>query len=217
MGMRRSALGGLALALAVVLGLAACGDDGTGPETGLTTQEAEQVAEAIGQQMGFFGFSGGSASVQPDLVPRGGTAEQSSSFAFETSCPGGGSVVFSGTVTADESGSSSSLDGELDFDDCARTTSEGSTVTLTTRPVYDWTGTFEVVSETEFQMDSSLGGDFDWQLDGKSGSCGLAIETSLNVSATQDGSSATVSGSTTGEVCGVGVDSSFETSVTTSA
>jgi hypothetical protein len=216
--MRRPAPGGITLVLAVVLGLAACGDDGIRPQTGLTTQEAEQVAEAVAQQTGFFGLSGGAASVQPDLAPADGTAEQSStSFEFETSCPGGGSVIFSGTLTADEGASTSSLDGELDFDDCTRTTSEGSTVTLTTQPVFDWTSTFEFVSESEFQMDSSLGGDFDWQLDDKSGSCGLALETSLNVSATEGGGSATVSGSTTGEVCGVEVDDSFETTVTTSA
>lgn len=217
MSMRRSTYGKIALVLAVGVGLAACGDDSTGPESSLTQSEAEQVAEAVAQQIGFFGFSGGAASVQPDLAPADGTAEQTStSFDFETTCPEGGSVLFSGTITADGSGSSSSLDGELNYDNCAQTTSQGSTVTLTTQPVFDWTSSFELVSETEFQMDSSLGGDFDWQLDSKSGSCSLSIETSLSVSSSQDGSSATVSGSTTGQVCGVDVDSSFETTVTTS-
>lgn len=213
--MRSRALLTAVVGVFVAFGLTACGDDdGTGPEGDMTQDEAREVARAVTQQLGFLGFAGiGGASVQPDLRFEDGTANQTVDFDFEQSCPGGGTVGFSGTVSGDQT--STTLDADIDYNDCTQTPDQ-RTVTLNTTPVFDMTSTFEVVSETEFQMNSDLAGGFDWDIEGKTGSCSLDLTSDLTVTVASDGSSATVSVSTTGQICGQQIDESFESTVSTS-
>lgn len=213
--MRSRALLTAVVGVFVAFGLTACSDDdGTGPDGDMTQEEAQEVARAVTQQLGTLGFTGfGSVSVQPDLRFEDGTADQTSEFSFEQDCPGGGTVAFNGTFSGDQT--STTLDADVEYNDCTQTPDE-RTVTLNTTPVFNLTSTFEVVSETEFQMNSDLAGDFDWDIEGKTGSCSLDLATDLNVTVTSDGTSATISVSTTGQICDQQVDQSFETTVSTS-
>ncbi len=215
--MRSRALLTVVVGTFVAFGLTACSDDSTGPTSNMTQQEAQEVAQAVTQQLGFLGFAGAGASVQPDLQVGNETAEQTGDvdFDFQQSCPGGGNVAFSGTFSTSGDGTSTSLDADIEYNDCTQTP-EQRTITLNTNPVFDLTSTFQLVSDNEFQMDSDLTGDFDWNIDGKSGSCGLNLSTDVTVTVSQDQSSATVTATTTGQICNQQIDESFTTTVSTS-
>lgn len=196
--------------LATAAVVAACSDS-TGPRTddSMTADQAARVAEMVAGRVGTLGVAGTSASVRTELAPTGGTARQTAPFELEADCPGGGAVAFSGRASATGDATGIDLEGELDYDGCTRTTPEG-TVTLTTRPVFDVEGQFELVSATEVRGDTGMGGPFDWRIDGQEGSCELALDVGLEATAPGEGGSTTVSGTVTGRVCGHRVDGSFE-------
>lgn len=197
--------------------LAACGDGGaTGPGAAtLSADRAGQIAESVVRQVGVFGFAGAGSSAQPDLVARDVSAEATSTLDLESECPGGGTVAFSGEIVDDPEAGTSTLQGELAYDGCTRSPSD-ETVTLTTRPAFDVTSDLQLVSDTELQMDSTLGGPFDWEVEGDSGSCELDLDSNMVLSVSPDGTTLTVSATAVGRICGHEVDRSFEATVSSS-
>lgn len=197
--------------------LAACGEEGaTGPGAAtLSADEAGQIAESVVQQVGVFGFAGAGSSAQSDFVARYVSAETTSTLDLESECPGGGTVAFSGEIVADSEAATSTLQGELAYDGCARSPSD-ETITLTTQPAFDVTSDLQLVSDTELQMDTDLGGPFDWEVEGDSGSCELDLDSSMVLSASPDGTTLTVSATAVGRICGHEVDRSFEATVSSS-
>jgi hypothetical protein len=208
---------GIAAALLAGAILAACGDGGaTGPGAAtLSADRAGRIAESVVRQVGVFGFAGAGSSAQSDLVARDVSAETTSTVELESECPGGGTVAFSGEIVAGAEAGTSTLQGDLAYDGCTRSPAE-ETITLTTRPAFDLTSDLQLVSDTELQMDSGLGGPFDWEVEGDSGSCELDLDSSLALSASPDGTTLTVSATAVGRICGHDVDRSFEATVSTS-
>lgn len=217
--MRHSTSAFPAFATALLAGtvLAACGDDGaTGPgEATLSADRAAQIAESVVREIGVFGFAGAGSSAQADVAALDVSAETTSTFDIESECAGGGTVAFSGEVVTDPEAAASTLEGDLTYDGCTRSPSD-ETITLTTRPAFDLTSDFQLVSDTVLEMESSLSGPFDWEIEGDSGSCELDLDSTQSVEASTDGTTVTVSATTVGSICGHEIDRAFETTVTTS-
>lgn len=211
--MRTHPIAATAVVFIFGIGLTACSDS-TGPGTAsdMTPAQAAHVAEAVAGQTGTVGFGGTRGTAAADLAPRDGEAARTASIDAEADCPDGGEARFSGELSTGEGEARVRLEGELAYDECSRTRRD-TTVTLTTRPVFDLTGEARLVSRTELSMDSGLSGPFDWQIEEESGSCTLDLDTSLTVTGSGDGGSATVAGTVAGRVCGQTVERSFEATV----
>lgn len=206
--------------IAVVLsfGLAACG---LGPDSDMSEEQAEAVAQAVSQHVGVLGFSSGSgtASIDARASLSGGSTDRSArasivEYEYSRTCTGGGDIQYSGTLDGDSVTNNLIYEGKLDYNNCTEPVLE-KTTTITTRPVFDVTAEYAGVNDTTVDIESNISGQFDWEMDGDSGNCSMNLTTDMIWIVSETTSS--VSGTTTGQICDQEVDRSFESSVSTGA
>jgi len=212
MDMKSISHAGATLTALLALGLAACGD-GTGPESNLSQEQAQKVAQAVSQQTYTTSFgSTGSASINPDsdesaLYPDI-SAATTVNLSFSRDCPGGGSVSWSGEAFQNDARDSVSVDADLRYDGCT-TTVDQSTVSVTSTEAFTFTGTLLRPSDTEMEWSSGLTGSFDWTMDGDSGSCSLDLRTDVTATGIGVTGEGSIDATTSGQVCGHEVERSF--------
>lgn len=215
MGIQFNRYAASAVATLLVVAVAGCGDS-TGPDADLSEEEAAAVAEAVSQHVfsGTFSGLGSSAELGPEApsldlspVPGGGAEATTTSFEFSGTCPEGGTREFAGEATVSDDGTELHIEASVTITDCSSTV-DNRAVLITTTPSFDYTADFREISDTEFEWTSSTNGSFDFEVDGKTGSCSLNTETTLT------GTETSLSGQITGSVCGRDVSESFEISST---
>lgn len=186
------------LALILSFGLLACGDDGptqSGDE--LTQAEASAMMEALAMAggTGFIGVGFPGAG--------GGMALQQVPLDFTQNCTGGGTVVYSGSMSV--SGESSfTLNSTLTHNSCTETaSSDGSSWTFNGDPsiTMSLTGT---ATESSINFQGSQGGGISWSNGGRSGSCDVDVQ--YSISGNPQGN---VTVSISGTSCGYDVSGSF--------
>ena len=196
-------------ALAFLLAAGACGDSATDVVGDLTRAEAAALAEVVaGTVVSTFDQAGPMAG--PALGPALATFNQQVS--FEGPCELGGTMAVTGDldiVTDDETEELTSLEYTVTqvHNGCVGESQDGMRFTLTGAP--NVTATFLVQTEGEsVAMDGSYSGAVDWSTEGKSGTCTLSVEFSVNVNFGTETGTANMAGT----VCGV----SFSESVSVS-
>ncbi len=203
----------LAAVLTAALCLSACGDASTGPEGGLTKDEAGALASAILDLDVNAGLTGaGSAAVRA-----GAPAAAPSTFSYHTS--GEGPCPLGGTMFADV-GLSGTFDdatqqGKLDlttsskYHGCVVKTEEtGQQFTLDGAPSIDAVLHLETKPNDTFQLSGSYQGAVAWQSEGRSGTCHFDLTFSGTVNQETGAGSAKL----TGTACGVSISYDAATS-----
>lgn len=194
--------------IAMLACLAAGCDDGEGDE--LTPEEAAALAELIGVSV--VPVAGQSlVSLLPDgsgaaAAGAGGSID----YDFDKPCAEGGSVNLSGTADY-EIGSdvkTVDIDGTVAFHNCAETTDDGDTYTLTgsidhlLRMAISWSdGSYRI------KVDGTADGSVGWERDdGSSGVC--EVDVTIDATFEVDAKNWTweAEGGVTGTVCGISVD-----------
>lgn len=160
--------------------LAACGDDGTGPGDGgdaLTQAEIGALLSAFGATT----LDAGTGSIGED-------GQITTTF----ECSLGGDIQTTGTVTEDDPGETS-FDFTMAYRGC-REQSQAGTFLID--------GSLREVGRVSFDQDAQsltfevdLTGDFDWELDDRSGSCRIDVQLAL----TEASPTVTYTGSLCGE------------------
>lgn len=201
MNLRRLSATGLIALMAV----AACGDGTTG-SSGDDLSAAE--AQAVGTQVLTVAFTAlgtafASLNETADLpdglslnvarvtnVPIDETVSQS------VNCPAGGTAQVSGSVSGnvnDDDSGNLSVNIEEDLNDCG-VTADGKTIVVSTTSPFQLEGTlnFAAGGEPTGTNEITMKGNFTWESDGESGSCGIDLSASFTGT----------SGSGSGSVCG---------------
>ena len=196
-------------ALALLLATAACGDSATDVMGDLTEAEAAALAEVVaGTVVSTVEANGAAATAARG--PALATINQQVS--FEAPCELGGTVAIDGAldlVTNDETEELESLEYSVTqaHDGCVTESQDGTTFTLDGAP--NVTANLVVLAEGEaVSMDGSYSGAVDWATDGKSGTCTLSVEFSLDLNLGSDTGSAMMSGT----VCGMSFSNSVNVS-----
>lgn len=194
--MRRISLGGMALL--ATLAMAACGDSPTDTLGELSQEEAEALAQVVGQTV-FSTWTEAEAPVQ-GLAPVAALIIESD-VAVEAPCPLGGQVAISGTLVMDID--EVTEDVTLDYSvaqvhqDCSASSEEGIVFTLNGAPNITADLFLESVGEA-LSMTGGYSGAVDWVTGDKAGTCSLSVEFSVEMNpVTEVGS-----GSISGTVCG---------------
>ena len=197
------------LALALGLGVAACGDSvtATSGDT-ITSAEASELANAI-VAAADFGFSAlGPAPAAAPGAEAGSAGSITITIDQTGECDGGGSVAVKGKVTANINDAQTS--GSLSFDytlapsACDVQTQAGTVFTLTGNPNVGVSGDFSFGNQ-QYSGGLSYDGGFDWSADdGRSGTCGIGLDANFDLDATNLTGSASVSG----KVCNISVNNS---------
>jgi hypothetical protein len=196
-------------ALAMLLAVAACGDSATEVVGDLTQAEAAALAEVVAGTV-ISTFDEGGPMAGPALGPALATLSQQVS--FEGPCEFGGTVAVAGEldiVTDDETEELTSLEYTVTqvHNGCVGESQDGLRFTLTGAP--NVTANFLVETEGDLiAMNGGYSGAVDWSTDGKSGTCTLSVEFSLDLNLGSESASASMAGT----VCGV----NFSESVTVS-
>lgn len=196
------------LALASMLAVAACGDDGVSPGN-LTEEQAQELATAIFSQSLFDALS---LNYQQPAQVEGGPqlAMYSATVESTSECPLGGTVSIDATVdveTDDQTGAGS-IDFELDLVHaaCAIQGQMGNQFTLSGNPSIAFDFLMETDAQENADFSGSVTGAVDYAFSGEQGTCSIAYEFS--------GSSSTngFSFETVGNVCGTTFSESFSVS-----
>lgn len=195
-------------ALAGMLAVAACGDDGVSPGN-LSEEEAQELATAIFSQSLFDALT---LNYEQPAQVEGGPQLAMYTATVETSgsCPMGGVVAIDGTInveTDDQTGA-----GDVDFSvnlvhaACVVQGEMGTQFTLTGSPslVFDFLMSTDGAENAEFS--GSLSGAVDWATDGNGGVCSIGYE--FSGASSQNG----FSFQTEGSVCGTTFTESFSVS-----
>lgn len=195
------------LSLAAAATLAACGDDGTGPEADLSQAEAVALAEIIAS----------SAFMGAGYVPTDGTAAGAPArtpwtvddelIAESLPCEFGGTVSVEGSLTAEGDDEEGWAEAELSLtqthDGCGAAAQDGTRFTLSGAP--NVTANFSVsVSEESISLDGGYGGALEWETDGRSGKCTIDFDIAIDVNAGAETASVDMGGT----VCGISVSRS---------
>ncbi len=185
--------------LTLGIALAACSSDsptdsGDPPATNeLSDAEFEDLAEvlAILADLGFTGAFGS---------PPAGVAAVSETFTIDptaVSCPLGGTVLFSGSVTADDETGSVSLDFSQTYNGCSAAAPSSSRMFVLDGPLsYDFL--FQIISDEVATFSLNQAGALSWSTSGKSGTCQMNITLVSTVNVTTFSGTGTVSGSLCG-------------------
>lgn len=205
-----------AVALAGALALAAaCGDGTSGPaETGLTQQEAEELAAALAGQTAEFAEDGGtgvapSVSAEISVSPGAGVAAATFgplAFHRTRTCPEGGEVAVEGTVegeTDPDAGTSTAhLEAEVVHDACGFVI-RGTTFVVSGQPGLDLVADLAAdEAGLEGPQTATESGTIGWEADdGRSGTCDVDLGWTLE----PDAGTLTIAGT----FCGVEVESTL--------
>lgn len=182
-------------------GIAACSDDGPidPGEMALTTEEAESLMEALAEVGGSaFAFAGYGHAPQQDDVLGMFTIDES------IPCPDGGSVHLSGSASGDEQTVHASF--TQTFDSCAVTVPSDGTGWVLDATDGITTELVMTMSDTEFSVEGSDRGTFEWQTGDRSGHCSIDVGYSFG----QSGE--TFHGTVSGTVCGHDISQSITVS-----
>lgn len=206
----------LSALLAGVALVGACGGDGPTANSGdaLTEPEVQEIAvELFAELGGLFSGGFGTTSEQHEL-PFGLSLSQaavpiSESFDETFPCEGGGTVTLEGEISGNVD--DETFEGDLDIDlteDLHACVVEGQNITATVNgePNIRLRGTFVIESESISAEFTYVGGFSFVTDDGRSGTCGIDISSTLTISGAGTGSLATT---TTGTLCGITVDNEF--------
>lgn len=192
----------LASLCALLFALSACGESGTDPDDGeLTEAELDALLEVMVllSDIGLGAVSEPAAS--PAAVPETFTIQSTS-----LPCPDGGAVVVSGSATADEEVGEIEMDLTMTHQAC-RATAESSgrrQFTLNGSPNVDYYFFLALFDEGEFEMEVDQVGAIQWVTGGRSGLC----EIDVHLEVTGDLDIGAISGTVSGSLCGVSVNSS---------
>jgi hypothetical protein len=200
--MKRLKVGILAIALSA--GLAACGEDSTGPSDALTEAEAQAVAQFLLQQTLEAGdpssvSPGGAAQLPVALAPVQFTNEGS----ITLPCPVSGSLAVQRTLagTLDAETGEVSFDFSLSqvHDQCAVQPQEvDDLLVLNGSPLVASTLEFDRDVEGTVTVAGGLNGAVAWEIGDRAGICEVAVTFAGSGSA-----QGSVSNSVSGRVCGV--------------
>jgi hypothetical protein len=194
--MRRFSLGGMSLL--AVMAMAACSDSVTDTLGDLTADEAEALAEVVGQTVMTTWSDPGTAAGGPAPIA---AIIIESDFEGDAPCPLGGQVAMSGDLILE-------IDDETEdmtFDysvtqvhqNCAAASEDGIVFTLNGAPNVSATLFVQALQDT-LSFSSNYSGAVDWSTQGRSGTCSLSVQFSFEMNATTEAGS----GSMTGTVCG---------------
>jgi hypothetical protein len=191
----------LAAMAALSMGAAACGgddddDSGTGPNEGPALSSAE-VADAFDalNAIGLF-----NVGFQPAELPVGLSA-QSQSINETQSCPNGGNVKVTGSVSVNQSSGAVNADIRQAYNDCKSASSTGRVWTFNGDPNLRIQLNTSVNQSTgSFSYTGGISGGFRYSSNGSAGSC----TANVNISANANG------GSVTGTMCGQSVNEAFD-------
>ncbi len=193
------------LALASMLAVAACGDDGVSPGN-LTEDEAQELATAVFSQSLFEALALNydqlaQAEGGPQLAMYTATVEATGD------CPLGGTVAIDATVdveTDDQTGAGS-IDFEIDLvhASCMVQGQMGNEFTLTGNPSLGFDFLMETDGQDNSEFSGSVTGALDWSTANKEGTCSISYE--FSGAATAD----SFSFQTAGNVCGTTFSESF--------
>ena len=191
------------LSCALVLGLAACGDSGTGPdEDELTEEEFEALLEVM-VALSDIGI-GAVAAPGPGpaaVLQAFGTAALAQQFDIDPTtvdCPLGGSVLLEGTAIIDDEAEQLDMALTLTHQSCrASAQSSGLQFTLDGNPDVDYEF-FIDFDDDDFDMEIDQNGSIEWSTGGRSGTCDIDVHMEfVGNLANQD-----FSGFVSGTVCG---------------
>ena len=174
--------------------LAACIDSTTEPEEPLTE------AEAIALLQGIRGLMADSTLIAGAVTPSGGEVE----------CPLGGEVALTIDVTPERRGDTVRVmtEATLTPSGC-RFASQGLEFTVDGNPnVYDRGVISSVRRLEEISVEVHTTGAVDWELDDRSGTCMIGMESNAIVDLT--GSEPTGTGTHTGMMCGIAIELTAE-------
>lgn len=212
MSRRSERLAGATLTAAFIFGLAACGDS-TGPESNLSQEQAQKVAQAVSQQTyTSIGETGGATmlpSAEDGTLSANISAATTVEMSFSRNCPGGGSVSWSGEAVQNDEQTETTIDASLEYTECT-TTVEQSTVTITSADAFTYSATLLRPSDTEIQWSSDLTGSVEWTVDDESGnSCSIGLQTDITATGVGVPGEGSIDATTTGQVCGHDVERTF--------
>jgi len=180
----------------LTLALAACGDDGTGPdEDELTEEEFEALLEVMValSDIGLEAVDGAPPAAAPAAVPQ--------SFEIDpvtVPCPQGGSVLLEGDAIVDNDVEQLDMTLSLTHQACRATSqSSGLQFTIDGDPDIDYEF-FIDFDDDDFDMEIDQEGAIEWSTGGRSGTCAMDIHIEFvgNIT-TQE-----FSGFVSGTVCG---------------
>jgi hypothetical protein len=194
--MRRISLGGMALLAA--LAVTACGDSPTDALGDLSQEEAEALAEVVGQTV----FSTWTEAAAPahGMAPVAALIIESD-VAVEAPCPLGGQVAISGALVMDidEATEDVTLDYSLTqvHQSCSAASEDGIVFTLDGAPNITADLFLESIGDA-LSMTGGYSGAVDWITGERAGNCSLSVEFSVQLNPTTEAGSGSISGT----VCG---------------
>ena len=194
----------LACSAGLIVALAACGGDSTGPSGNISLADATKLAADM-DAVSNLGASdlGLGASFSIGVAPNGSTASAVSTFthAFDVMhpCPKGGTVQLAGTVTGsgDQVARNLTIDAEATKTDkdCAFQAKDGGTITVNGNPNIAYKGHLNIVNGAFVGLQTqSHEGSFKWVREGSSGTCNIKVTSEFNPT--------THTVTVTGNVCG---------------
>ena len=179
--------------LAMVLGMAACSDDATGPaEPTLTLEESEALLFAINLV--------GTRALEADPGAFSGAVS------LTANCSGGGVINAGGSLIPSETGTGIGFLANLTIvpEGCVET-ARGRTFTLDGAPSLRQTGSYTFTPQElafVFDLNVSMVGAVAYELEGRDGTC----EVSVMVESRLDFGDLMMTGSASGTLCGNAVD-----------
>ena len=186
-----------ALVAAMAFTVAACGDSPVAVDADLSTEEIEEMMDAmsaIGAFSSPFGFSIRSAdsNVAMAVTPINETAD----------CPNGGSVNTSGNININETTGNFTAQLTNNYNSCKATSSAGRVWTFNGDPNVSQTMSFTSNQTTgAFSMTGSQTGGLRFSSSQATGRCSISLNYTISMNA-----QGTETGSVTGTVCGQSVN-----------